>query len=136
MPGAHRGSWSRSIHRLNERNSGYTATDFNDHFGYRTVEQVATGIAWLFAQHASGPTGDFYFGKSGASVTGGVRDRCWREADIRQDATRGLGAKFAELVEASALEPRRDAIEPKIVPNPCALIISPLHSEQYPIFLR
>ena len=65
-----------------------------------------------------------------------VSDRYWREADIRQDATRGLGAKFAELVEASALEPRRGAIEPKIVPNPCALIISPLHSEQYPIFLR
>ncbi len=60
--------------------------------------------------------------------------RFWREADIRQDATRGLGAKFAELVEASALEPGRDAIEPKIVPNPCALIISPLHSEQYQIF--
>jgi hypothetical protein len=58
----------------------------------------------------------------------------WREADIRQGATRGLGAKFAELVEASALGPGRDAIESKTVPNSCALIISPLHSKQYQIF--
>jgi hypothetical protein len=60
--------------------------------------------------------------------------RFWREADIRQGATRGLGAKFAELVEASALGPGRDAIESKTAPNPCALIISPLHSKQYQIF--
>ncbi len=62
-----------------------------------------------------------------------VRITAFGEEDIRH-ATRGLGAKFAELVEASALGPGRDAIESKLVPNPCALIISPLHSKQYQIF--
>jgi hypothetical protein len=45
-----------------------------------------------------------------------------------------FGAKFAELAEASALRPGRDAIESKIVRNSCALIVSPLHSKQYQIF--
>ena len=58
----------------------------------------------------------------------------WREADVRQGAARGLGTKFAELVDRSALGPGRDAIGSKIVPNPCALIISPLHYKQHQIF--
>jgi hypothetical protein len=59
-------------------------------------------------------------------------------ADVRREdgwlAELGVGAKFAELVEASALRPGRGAIKSKIVPNPCALIISPLHSRQDQIF--
>jgi NAD(P)-dependent dehydrogenase (short-subunit alcohol dehydrogenase family) len=47
--------------RVNCADPGYTATDFNGHSGYRTVEQAATGIVWLATQDASGPTGRFYF---------------------------------------------------------------------------
>jgi NAD(P)-dependent dehydrogenase (short-subunit alcohol dehydrogenase family) len=49
---------------VNSVDPGYTATDFNDHTGYRTVEQAATGIVWLASQGVSGPTGGFYFDES------------------------------------------------------------------------
>lgn len=51
---------SESI-RVNAADPGYTATDFNGHSGYRTVEQAATGIVWLAGLDESGPTGGFYF---------------------------------------------------------------------------
>lgn len=47
--------------KVNAADPGYTATDFNGHSGYRTVEQAAAGVAWLASQDASGPTGGFYF---------------------------------------------------------------------------
>ncbi|KQS49724.1 MULTISPECIES: SDR family oxidoreductase [unclassified Sphingomonas] len=47
--------------RVNAADPGYTATDFNGHSGYRTVEQAATGIVWLATQPADGPTGRFFF---------------------------------------------------------------------------
>ena len=47
--------------KVNSADPGYTATDFNGHSGYRTVEQAAAGIVWLARQDASGPTGGFFF---------------------------------------------------------------------------
>ncbi|MET0746915.1 MAG: SDR family oxidoreductase [Rhizobium sp.] len=47
--------------KVNAADPGYTATDFNGHSGYRSVQQAAAGIVWLAAQDASGPTGGFYF---------------------------------------------------------------------------
>lgn len=47
--------------RVNATDPGYTATDFNRHSGYRTVEQAAAGIVWLVTQDRHGPTGRFYF---------------------------------------------------------------------------
>ncbi len=47
--------------RVNAVDPGYTATDFNGHSGYRTVEQAATGIVWLAGLDEFGPTGGFYF---------------------------------------------------------------------------
>ena len=47
--------------KVNSADPGYTATDFNGHSGYRTVEQAAAGIVWLATQDATGPTGGFYF---------------------------------------------------------------------------
>lgn len=47
--------------KVNAADPGYTATDFNGHSGYRTVEQAASGIVWLASLDASGPTGGFYF---------------------------------------------------------------------------
>ena len=47
--------------RVNAADPGYTATDFNGHCGYRTVEQAAAGIVWLAGFDAAGPTGRFYF---------------------------------------------------------------------------
>jgi NAD(P)-dependent dehydrogenase (short-subunit alcohol dehydrogenase family) len=49
---------------VNAVDPGYTATDFNGHSGYRTVEQAAAGIVWLATQGASGPTGGFFFDQS------------------------------------------------------------------------
>ena len=46
---------------VNSADPGYTATDFNGHSGYRTVEQAGKGIVWLATQDKSGPTGGFYF---------------------------------------------------------------------------
>lgn len=50
--------------KVNSADPGYTATDFNGHSGYRTVEQAAAGIVWLANQDRSGPTGGFYFEQS------------------------------------------------------------------------
>lgn len=47
--------------KVNAADPGYTATDFNGHSGYRTVEQAASGIVWLATQGDDGPTGGFYF---------------------------------------------------------------------------
>lgn len=47
--------------KVNSADPGYTATDFNGHSGYRTVEQAAAGIVWLATQGSTGPTGQFYF---------------------------------------------------------------------------
>ena len=47
--------------KVNVADPGYTATDFNGHSGYRTVEQAAAGIVWLATQGADGPTGGFFF---------------------------------------------------------------------------
>ena len=46
---------------VNAADPGYTATDFNGHSGYRTVEQAAAGIVWLATRAADGPSGGFYF---------------------------------------------------------------------------
>jgi NAD(P)-dependent dehydrogenase (short-subunit alcohol dehydrogenase family) len=50
--------------KVNAADPGYTATDFNGHSGYRTVEQAAAGIVWLASQDSTGPTGGFYFEQS------------------------------------------------------------------------
>lgn len=47
--------------KVNAADPGYTATDFNGHTGYRTVEQAAAGIVWLATLDSSGPTGSFFF---------------------------------------------------------------------------
>jgi NAD(P)-dependent dehydrogenase (short-subunit alcohol dehydrogenase family) len=47
--------------RVNAADPGYTATDFNGHTGYRTVEQAAAGIVWLATLEASRPNGSFFF---------------------------------------------------------------------------
>ena len=46
---------------VNAADPGYTKTDFNNHTGYRTVEQAADTIVWLADQDASEPTGGFFF---------------------------------------------------------------------------
>lgn len=47
--------------KVNAADPGYTATDFNGHTGYRTVEQAAAGIVRLASLDTSGPTGGFFF---------------------------------------------------------------------------
>ncbi|MBB6511181.1 NAD(P)-dependent dehydrogenase (short-subunit alcohol dehydrogenase family) [Rhizobium soli] len=47
--------------KVNAADPGYTATDFNGHSGYRTVEQAASGIVWIATLDEKGPTGGFYF---------------------------------------------------------------------------
>lgn len=49
---------------VNAADPGYTATDFNGHTGYRSVEQAAAGIVWLATGNANGATGRFYFEQS------------------------------------------------------------------------
>lgn len=51
---------------VNAADPGYTKTDFNNHTGYRTVEQAADTIVWLADQDGSGPTGGFFFERSQA----------------------------------------------------------------------
>ena len=52
--------------KVNAADPGYTKTDFNNHTGYRTVEQAANTIVWLAGQDASGPPGGFFFERSEA----------------------------------------------------------------------
>lgn len=47
--------------RVDCADPGYTATDFNGHSGYRTVEQAGAGIAWLAQQDPSEPGGRYWF---------------------------------------------------------------------------
>jgi NAD(P)-dependent dehydrogenase (short-subunit alcohol dehydrogenase family) len=47
--------------KVNAADPGYTATDFNGHSGYRTVEQAASGIVWLATLDENEKTGSFYF---------------------------------------------------------------------------
>jgi len=47
--------------KVNAADPGYTATDFNGHSGYRTVEQAANGIVWLATLDENGATRGFYF---------------------------------------------------------------------------
>ena len=46
---------------VNAVDPGYTATDFNGHSGYRSVDQAAAGIVWLAELDGSATTGGFYF---------------------------------------------------------------------------
>jgi NAD(P)-dependent dehydrogenase (short-subunit alcohol dehydrogenase family) len=47
--------------RVDCADPGYTATDFNGHTGYRTVEQAAAGLAWLAQQDPTEPGGRYWF---------------------------------------------------------------------------
>lgn len=51
---------------VNAVDPGYTATDFNGHSGYRSVEQAAEGIVWLAGLEPLTATAGFYFDKSRA----------------------------------------------------------------------
>jgi len=46
--------------RVNAADPGYTKTDFNQHSGYRTVEQAAEVIVRLATLDRDGPTGGYY----------------------------------------------------------------------------
>ena len=46
--------------RVNAVDPGYTATDFNDHRGHKTVEQGAEVIVRMALLGASGPTGGYF----------------------------------------------------------------------------
>lgn len=47
---------------VNAADPGYTATDFNNHSGYRSVTEAASGIIWLAEQSLNGLSGGYYFG--------------------------------------------------------------------------
>lgn len=47
--------------RVNAADPGYTATDFNNHSGYRTVEQAADVIVRLASLDHTGPTAGFFY---------------------------------------------------------------------------
>jgi NAD(P)-dependent dehydrogenase (short-subunit alcohol dehydrogenase family) len=49
---------------VNAADPGYTATDFNNHTGYRSVSEAASGITWLAEQSARGLSGGYYFGET------------------------------------------------------------------------
>jgi NAD(P)-dependent dehydrogenase (short-subunit alcohol dehydrogenase family) len=46
--------------KVNAADPGYTATDFTNHRGYRTVEQAASIVVRLATLAADGPTGTFH----------------------------------------------------------------------------
>jgi NAD(P)-dependent dehydrogenase (short-subunit alcohol dehydrogenase family) len=46
--------------KVNSVNPGYTATDFNNHTGYKTVEEAAEPIAKYATIGSDGPTGKFF----------------------------------------------------------------------------
>lgn len=46
--------------KVNSVNPGYTATDFNNHSGYKTVEEGAAPIVKYATTGADGPTGKFF----------------------------------------------------------------------------
>lgn len=47
--------------KVNAADPGFTATDFNGHSGYRTVEQAAKSVVFLATLDKDGPTGGFFF---------------------------------------------------------------------------
>jgi NAD(P)-dependent dehydrogenase (short-subunit alcohol dehydrogenase family) len=47
--------------KVNAADPGYTATDFNGHSGYRTVEQAAVVIVRLAVLAKDGPTGEYFY---------------------------------------------------------------------------
>ncbi|WP_183461796.1 SDR family oxidoreductase [Mesorhizobium huakuii] len=47
--------------KVNSADPGYTATDFNGHTGYRTVEQAAEIIVRLATLDENGPTGGYFY---------------------------------------------------------------------------
>jgi NAD(P)-dependent dehydrogenase (short-subunit alcohol dehydrogenase family) len=47
--------------KVNAADPGYTATDFNGHSGYRTVEQAAVVIVRLATLEKDGPTGAYFY---------------------------------------------------------------------------
>lgn len=47
--------------KVNAADPGYTATEFNGHSGYRTVDQAAESVIWLATIDGDGPSGGFYF---------------------------------------------------------------------------
>jgi NAD(P)-dependent dehydrogenase (short-subunit alcohol dehydrogenase family) len=47
--------------KVNTMDPGYTATDFNNHTGYRTVEQAAATIVRLALLDADGATGGYFY---------------------------------------------------------------------------
>ena len=47
--------------KVNSADPGYTATDFNGHSGYRTVEQAAEIIVRLATLDENGPTGGYFY---------------------------------------------------------------------------
>lgn len=51
---------------VNAVDPGYTATDFNGHTGYRTVEEAADGIVWLADQAPQAMTAGFFFDRNRA----------------------------------------------------------------------
>ncbi len=52
--------------KVNAADPGYTKTDFNNHNGFRTVEQAADTIVWLAGLDADGPTGGFFYERNTA----------------------------------------------------------------------
>jgi hypothetical protein len=46
--------------RVNAADPGYTATDFNNHSGYQTVEEGTDAIVQLATVASDGPTGGFF----------------------------------------------------------------------------
>lgn len=52
--------FSETPFKINSVNPGYTATDFNGHTGYKTVEEAAEVIVKYAITGAEGPTGKFF----------------------------------------------------------------------------